>query len=94
VLENCAEKGEPNKAACESSRTAAEQFCPGTAHEPLAEPGYLCVYVESQFPSNGVKETMAVTPQKFGASFGAFGEAGTVVEPGTLVNGSWAVTAE
>jgi Collagen triple helix repeat (20 copies) len=60
--------------------------CQGTAEEPTAEPGYLCVYteVEIQAPPG----LNASTTHPYGAVLGTLG--GT---PGGTAVGSWAVTA-
>jgi hypothetical protein len=60
--------------------------CPGTAAEPKAEPGQLCVYAAEELDA---PSAMAVTTiYKFGALVGSDGG-----ESGGLAIGSWAVTA-
>lgn len=58
--------------------------CQGTAEEPTAEPGYLCVYTELEVKP----PVLSVATHPFGAVVGANGG-----EPGGTAVGSWAVTA-
>jgi hypothetical protein len=65
--------------------------CPGTAANPQAAPGDLCVYTASGL--NAPQETI-VTPSKFGATIGNSTLESPRAEPGGVELGSWAVTAE
>ena len=60
--------------------------CQGTAEEPTAEPGYLCVYAELEIKPPVGLNVGVVRP--FGAIVGTNGG-----EPGGMAVGSWAVTA-
>jgi hypothetical protein len=64
--------------------------CPGTAEEPKAEPGFACVYTQSELdgPTNtfpGANTFGLVLNGDTGAAAG---------KPGGIAYGSWAVTAE
>ena len=60
--------------------------CPGTASNPEAAEGFLCVYAATEVGAG----TPAVAPEKtFGAIVGDING-----EPGGIANGSWAVTAK
>ncbi|HEY3829605.1 MAG TPA: hypothetical protein VGL57_10465 [Solirubrobacteraceae bacterium] len=60
--------------------------CQGTAEEPTAEPGYLCVYAQVEVKPPPGLAVGATYP--FGAVLGALNG-----EPGGTAYGSWAVTA-
>jgi hypothetical protein len=63
--------------------------CKGTAQEPTAEPGNLCIYtVEIAGPPILSSEDIFTTVQKSGAFMRVF------AEPGDSAVGTWAVTAE
>ncbi len=67
-----------------------EERCPGSAAQPAAEPGYLCIYQKEAhgMPVETTSLTgVAGTPSKFGAAL-------TYVAEGTEknANGTWAVT--
>jgi hypothetical protein len=77
---------------CESGFEAIQDVCRGTAENPLAESGHLCVYERTEDPNS--------EPFQFGMFSGAGGSAGIA---GTLLvfnvtgalantNGTWAVT--
>jgi hypothetical protein len=63
--------------------------CPGTAEEPKAEPGQLCMYASEEFAA---PSELLFGTATYGAilSSSPLGEA----EPGGVAVGSWAVTAE
>jgi hypothetical protein len=64
--------------------------CPGTASNPQASPGQLCVYIEEAVNVAVTPGNIGVEPHAFGASvFAPNGD-----EPGGIAFGSWAVTAE
>jgi Collagen triple helix repeat (20 copies) len=65
--------------------------CPGTAENPQAAPGNLCVYAGSEV--NAPTEIL-ITSEKFGAILGNGLYEPTHPEPGGVEGGSWAVTAE
>jgi hypothetical protein len=75
------------------SKAEVEALCPGTAEEPAAEPGYVCVYTER---SEGMELSTAklingwATPSEFGVSIPLVVSAST--SEGTA-KGTWAVTA-
>jgi hypothetical protein len=87
TLAECEAEKEPIKKQCEEHLQEEEAFCPGTATEPKAEPGDLCVYVESAF---------GIPAPEIGAASHPFGAtlSNTTSEPGAVAFGSWAVTAE
>lgn len=64
--------------------TASTAHCPGTAAEPTAAPGFLCIYVQEGTAPDGVE------PQIWGAALIKFNGSGSPV----VGFGSFAVTAE
>ena len=72
-----------------TSEEDVEGYCPGTAAEPTAEPGVLCVYTATE--NNGLVPVG-------GALFGEHTRFGITLpvtfEEQGIVSGSWAVTAE
>jgi hypothetical protein len=62
--------------------------CPGTAEEPRAGPGQLCVYAQSELSV----PTLNVASKSYGAYVVELFPGGA--EPGGVAVGSWAVTAE
>jgi hypothetical protein len=85
--EDCSAKPEPEKAECEAKQQEQAEDCPGTAAEPQAKKGFLCLYPTNEFETTfnpGASEALA-----FGAHL-AFNS----TDPGFPIGGSWAVTAE
>jgi Collagen triple helix repeat (20 copies) len=80
-------KAEPKSAVFLKAGEGKTAECPGTAAEPKAEPGFLCVYtgLEKDVPTN-----ITVSAGNAGARIGS--NAGG--EPGGVAFGVWAVTAE
>jgi hypothetical protein len=69
----------------------SDEKCPGTAEEPLAEPGHLCVYESAEFVSGADSAATFVGAPIIG-SFGAVLGFKTNSEFG-FSSGTWAVTA-
>jgi hypothetical protein len=81
-----------------SHTTPTPGNCPGTVEEPLAEPGFLCVYTKER--SNVPLEEEGGVEQIKNSETGATGTGGTTgaivrlfAEEGGRVFGTWAVTA-
>jgi Collagen triple helix repeat (20 copies) len=66
--------------------------CPGTAENPLAEEGQLCVYTEFADESEGKLELIEESPRGSGTNLVFFTE--EVTNVGRRIQGSWAVTAK
>jgi hypothetical protein len=89
-IEACSE---PEKAACEASIKAK---CPGSAAEPTAAPGFLCLYEQaSSFitPLKWTGTTKQITEESLTASGISLLMAKPSFEFGGMSFGSWAVTA-
>lgn len=85
----CEAKSEPEKAACLAVLEAQEQICPGTAENPEAAAGHICMYAERQF--NATDSELTFTPDLssgFVRKFNIVSEAERAFGRGT-----WAVTA-
>ena len=79
-------KAEPEAHVLEAEKGETAE-CPGTAAEPKAALGQLCIYVQTE--GAGVKSLdMSIGSHAFGATITASGN-----EPGSVIFGSWAVTA-
>jgi hypothetical protein len=85
------------------SKGPATTHCPGSAFDPLAEEGYLCVYQGgTQVPAEGeFTETESISPPTTLQATHGSGRSGAIVTvhyAGPLgraqMMGSWAVTAE
>jgi hypothetical protein len=69
-----------------------EELCPGTADEPLAEPGYVCIYADKE-------DEMEYNSGRLFAGWGTPTEYGVSVPVSTgldsgAIEGTWAVTAD
>lgn len=75
-----------------------EALCPGSAEEPTAEPGILCVYEavsqNVEFPVLGLASNAAFGTSPDPSSGALLPISAQAAEPSGFASGSWAVTAE
>jgi len=93
---DCSALPEPEKGECEADNAAVEEACPGTAEDPVAEPGFLCVYRASFIPVASViwnDFTEGLTEDNYLSNSGVTLIFQSPVNTPVMGIGSWAVTA-